>query len=195
MKALGPVHPLGRPRKAWNNNECTSHASASKAPRRRRRCRCRHCWWVSRRYFHHEKCNNSPSAIEQDDPPCLAPASQKVARVLLFNLNPSSYIFTFMLIVVSHSVTSLDLIANYQVKVFCFYYVTMSFQSKLFLLCSFLYDFVVVLNTLLLSKQTNQNCSAAEETVLPLVITSPLMSCRDPGISPYLVCHLGLTIQ
>lgn len=118
----------------------------------------------------------------------------KVARVLLFNLNPSSSsIFSpsrSSLLVAA--VTSLDLIANYQVKVFSFY----EFSVKaVLLLCSFLYDCVVLLNTLLLYKQTNQNCSAAEETVLPLVITSPLMSCRDPGISPYLVCHLGLTIQ
>lgn len=68
VKAQGPVHPLVKPRKAWNNNERTSHAWASKARRRRR-----HCRWVSRRYFHHVKCMSpslqqiSPSSIKQGD--------------------------------------------------------------------------------------------------------------------------------
>ncbi|KAK9536742.1 hypothetical protein VZT92_006505 [Zoarces viviparus] len=32
VKAQGPVHPLVKPRKAWNKNERTAHTRASKAP-------------------------------------------------------------------------------------------------------------------------------------------------------------------
>lgn len=62
MKAQGPVHLLVKLRKAWNSNECTSHAwerehpsTTTTTPTTQNHF---YHFCVSRRYFHHANCSN-----------------------------------------------------------------------------------------------------------------------------------------